>query len=152
MRPSRDSFIGRNRQQNRMDGAVSGAWGSLFSLGLVLSLRNQPRAAIFVQTLDLKPYFRQDPCFSGCWRKKVGITHDIFVQRSYLSILDERKPSKATSGRKKWVFFNAFFGRGRILEVLDERNGLNGQSGRKSERIVQRKQGQVRCAEERRSN
>ena len=48
-----------------------------------------------------------------------------------MPILDERKPSKATSGRKKRVFSNAFFGRGRILEALDERSGRNRQSGRK---------------------
>ncbi len=35
-----------------------------------------------------------------------------------MPILDERKPSKATSGRKKRVFFNAFFGRGRIFVIL----------------------------------
>ena len=61
-----------------------------------------------------------------------------------MSTLDERRPSKSTSGRKYRVFFNAFLGRGRILEDLDERSGRNRQSGRKPERSVQRKRGRIR--------
>ena len=43
-----------------------------------------------------------------------------------MTILDERKPSKATSGRKKRVFLIAFFGRGRIFVNLTKKKDETG--------------------------
>ena len=56
-------------------------------------------------------------------------------------ILDERKPSKTTSGRKKRVFFNAFFDRGQIFVILTKEMDETGSLDENLNRGVQLKQG-----------
>ena len=58
-------------------------------------------------------------------------------------ILDERKPSKTTSGRKKRVFFNAFFDRGQIFVILTKEMDETGSLDENLNRVFNSSSGEL---------